>query len=205
MGGLDLSYVRIHFMDTRGQSSHLVNVLDDGSFALASDWIVETPGKYETSQSARENENCCWIKCVTFYIKTVSLLFTLFRGPCLQRALHTLLHPLPPRFSWWPGASMCPVLRTLRTESHTAGESGWRSGNCVPLVRGRQGLRGWEDLHNDSLLAQIPVSQQHLCSTDHMLPSYMLYLGWWHISTDHKANGDTISSQSVNSASACCL
>ncbi|XP_037613525.1 polycystic kidney disease 1 like 1 [Sebastes umbrosus] len=51
--GQDLSYVTVEFQETtpEGQSSHHVNVLDDGSFVVSSDWILETPGKYELNVS----------------------------------------------------------------------------------------------------------------------------------------------------------
>uniref|UniRef100_A0A3B4XJB1 Polycystin 1 like 1, transient receptor potential channel interacting n=1 Tax=Seriola lalandi dorsalis TaxID=1841481 RepID=A0A3B4XJB1_SERLL len=44
---------QIHFF--LGQSSHHVSLLDDGSFVVSSDWILETPGKYEISKSTKEN------------------------------------------------------------------------------------------------------------------------------------------------------
>uniref|UniRef100_A0A3Q1IV35 Polycystic kidney disease 1b n=1 Tax=Anabas testudineus TaxID=64144 RepID=A0A3Q1IV35_ANATE len=51
VGGQDLTCVTVDFLDTtlKSQSSHLVNVLDDGSFVVTSDWIFETSGKYEIS------------------------------------------------------------------------------------------------------------------------------------------------------------
>ncbi|GLD54853.1 polycystic kidney disease 1 like 1-like protein [Lates japonicus] len=51
--GQDLSYVTVEFLDTtpKGQSSHHVSLLDDGSFVMLSDWILETPGKYEINVS----------------------------------------------------------------------------------------------------------------------------------------------------------
>ncbi|XP_044033057.1 polycystic kidney disease 1 like 1 [Siniperca chuatsi] len=53
LGGQDLSYVTVEFQETtpKGQSSHHVKVLDDGSFVVSSDWILETPGKYELNVS----------------------------------------------------------------------------------------------------------------------------------------------------------
>lgn len=52
MGRQDLAYVIVDFLDTTtaSQSSHLVNVLDDGSFVVASDCIFEYPGIYEISK-----------------------------------------------------------------------------------------------------------------------------------------------------------
>lgn len=60
LGGQDLSYVTVEIQETtrKGQSSHHVNVLDDGSFVVLSDWILETPGKYELSESPRANTLC---------------------------------------------------------------------------------------------------------------------------------------------------
>ncbi|XP_050922890.1 LOW QUALITY PROTEIN: polycystic kidney disease 1 like 1 [Lates calcarifer] len=51
--GQDLSHVTVEFLDTtpKGQSSHHVSLLDDGSFVMLSDWILETPGKYEINVS----------------------------------------------------------------------------------------------------------------------------------------------------------
>ncbi|CAK6980027.1 polycystic kidney disease 1 like 1, partial [Scomber scombrus] len=53
VGETSLSHVTVDFsgMTTAGQSSHHVNVLDDGSFALSSDWILETSGKHEINVS----------------------------------------------------------------------------------------------------------------------------------------------------------
>lgn len=53
----DLSYVTVEFLDTtpKGQSSHHVSLLDDGSFERSFDWILETPGKYEISKQTSEN------------------------------------------------------------------------------------------------------------------------------------------------------
>ncbi|KAA8580858.1 hypothetical protein FQN60_013816 [Etheostoma spectabile] len=53
LGGQDLAYVDVEFqeMSPKGQSSHQVKVLDDGSFLLSTDWILETPGKYELNVS----------------------------------------------------------------------------------------------------------------------------------------------------------
>ncbi len=50
--GQDLSHVTVEFQETtpKGQSSHRVDVLGDGSFVVSSDWILETPGKYELSK-----------------------------------------------------------------------------------------------------------------------------------------------------------
>ncbi|XP_069369205.1 polycystin-1-like protein 1 [Paralichthys olivaceus] len=49
LAGRDLSFVSVEFLDTsaKGQSSHHVSILDDGSFFVSTDWILETPGKYE--------------------------------------------------------------------------------------------------------------------------------------------------------------
>lgn len=49
----DFSYVTVEVGETtlRGQSSQRVSVLDDGSFVVSSRWILETPGKYELSES----------------------------------------------------------------------------------------------------------------------------------------------------------
>lgn len=57
MGEQDLSYVTVDFLDTnlKSQSSHHVNVSDDGSFVVTTDWMFETSGKYEISKSTREN------------------------------------------------------------------------------------------------------------------------------------------------------
>lgn len=57
LGEKSLSYVTVEFLGTTtaGQSSHHVNVLDDGSFAVSSDWILETSGKHEISKAARAN------------------------------------------------------------------------------------------------------------------------------------------------------
>lgn len=57
MGGQDLTCVTVDFLDTtlKSQSSHLVNVLDDGSFVVTSDWIFETSGKYEICRPTRDN------------------------------------------------------------------------------------------------------------------------------------------------------
>ncbi|XP_035510575.1 polycystic kidney disease 1 like 1 [Morone saxatilis] len=51
--GQDLSYVTVEFQETtpKGQSSHHVSVLDDGSFVVSFDWILETPGIYELNVS----------------------------------------------------------------------------------------------------------------------------------------------------------
>ncbi|XP_073344382.1 polycystin-1-like protein 1 [Pagrus major] len=49
----DFSYVTVEIQETtrKGQSSHRVNVPADGSFVVSSDWILETPGKYELNVS----------------------------------------------------------------------------------------------------------------------------------------------------------
>ncbi|XP_055363784.1 polycystic kidney disease 1 like 1 isoform X2 [Betta splendens] len=47
MGEHNLPSIIVHFMDTRSHSSHLGDVLGDGSFVVASDWIIETLSKYE--------------------------------------------------------------------------------------------------------------------------------------------------------------
>ncbi|XP_034428976.1 uncharacterized protein LOC117754259 [Hippoglossus hippoglossus] len=49
LAGPDLSFVSVEFLDmtAKGQSSHHVSVLDDGSFSVSTHWILETPGKYE--------------------------------------------------------------------------------------------------------------------------------------------------------------
>ncbi|KAM8822788.1 polycystin-1-like protein 1 [Spinachia spinachia] len=53
LGERDLSYVTVEFGNTTpsGQSSHRVNVLDDGSFVGSSVWIFATPGKYQLNVS----------------------------------------------------------------------------------------------------------------------------------------------------------
>ncbi|XP_034416623.1 polycystic kidney disease 1 like 1 [Cyclopterus lumpus] len=53
LGEQDFSYVTVEFqeMTPKGQSSHNVNVLDDGSFLVSSDWNLKTPGKYELTVS----------------------------------------------------------------------------------------------------------------------------------------------------------
>ncbi|XP_068438427.1 polycystin-1-like protein 1 [Clinocottus analis] len=53
LGEQELSYVTVEFQEStlKGQSSHHVSVLDDGSFVLSSDWILKTPGKYELTSS----------------------------------------------------------------------------------------------------------------------------------------------------------
>ncbi|KAG8009400.1 Polycystic kidney disease 1 like 1 [Nibea albiflora] len=53
LGGRDFSYVTVEIQETihKGQRSHRVTVLDDGSFVVSSDWILETPGKYELNVS----------------------------------------------------------------------------------------------------------------------------------------------------------
>lgn len=55
VGVEDLSYVTVEFQKTtpKGQSSHHVNVSDDGSFVVSSNWILETPGKYVLSKLKR--------------------------------------------------------------------------------------------------------------------------------------------------------
>lgn len=60
LGGLDLSYVTINIQDMtyKGQSSHHVSVLDDGSFSVSSDWILETPGELELSKSTSAKPHC---------------------------------------------------------------------------------------------------------------------------------------------------
>lgn len=35
-----------------------VNVMDDGSFTVSSDWILNVAGKYEISKFTRENLMC---------------------------------------------------------------------------------------------------------------------------------------------------
>ncbi|KAK9527852.1 hypothetical protein VZT92_014377 [Zoarces viviparus] len=53
IGGLadqDLSYVTVEFQETT-HKGHRVNVSHDGSFFVSSDWILETPGKYELDVS----------------------------------------------------------------------------------------------------------------------------------------------------------
>lgn len=64
VGEMSLSYVTVEFLGTTtvGQSSHHVNVLDDGSFTMSSDWILETSGKHEISEAARANLLCLLIK-----------------------------------------------------------------------------------------------------------------------------------------------
>ncbi|XP_044196388.1 polycystic kidney disease 1 like 1-like [Thunnus albacares] len=53
LGEESLSHVNVEFLwtTTAGQSSHHVSVLDDGSFAVSSDWILETSGKHEINIS----------------------------------------------------------------------------------------------------------------------------------------------------------
>nr|XP_046227980.1 uncharacterized protein LOC124049909 [Scatophagus argus] len=53
LGGQDFSYVTVEIQELtqKGQSSHHVSVLNNGSFAVSSDWILETPGKYELNVS----------------------------------------------------------------------------------------------------------------------------------------------------------
>ncbi|KAL6097956.1 pkd1l1 [Pungitius sinensis] len=53
LGERDLSYVTVEFQKTTptGQSSHRVNVLDDGSFVVSSDGILATPGEYQLNVS----------------------------------------------------------------------------------------------------------------------------------------------------------
>ncbi|KAM6908104.1 polycystin-1-like protein 1 [Lycodopsis pacificus] len=46
----DLSYVTVEFQETTHKGHH-VNVSHDGSFFVSSDWILETPGKYELDVS----------------------------------------------------------------------------------------------------------------------------------------------------------
>lgn len=57
LAGQDLSFVTVEFLDTapKGQSSHHVSVLEDGSFFVSSEWSLETPGEYEISESTRKN------------------------------------------------------------------------------------------------------------------------------------------------------
>ncbi|XP_068160681.1 polycystin-1-like protein 1 [Antennarius striatus] len=47
--GVDFSYVTIQIQEIphKGQSSHHASVLDDNSFSVFSDWISESPGKFE--------------------------------------------------------------------------------------------------------------------------------------------------------------
>ncbi|XP_070784659.1 polycystin-1-like protein 1 [Enoplosus armatus] len=53
LGGKDLAYVTVEFQERtpKGQSSHHVSVLDDGSFIVSCGWILETPGKHEINVS----------------------------------------------------------------------------------------------------------------------------------------------------------
>ncbi|XP_047185931.1 uncharacterized protein LOC124849765 [Scophthalmus maximus] len=53
LAGQDLSFVTVEFLDTapKGQSSHHVSVLEDGSFFVSSEWSLETPGEYEINVS----------------------------------------------------------------------------------------------------------------------------------------------------------
>ncbi|XP_042255201.1 uncharacterized protein LOC121888015 isoform X2 [Thunnus maccoyii] len=53
LGEESLCHVNVEFLwtTTAGQSSHHVSVLDDGSFAVSSDWILETSGKHEINIS----------------------------------------------------------------------------------------------------------------------------------------------------------
>ncbi|KAM9337218.1 polycystin-1-like protein 1 [Symphorus nematophorus] len=53
VGGQDLSYVTVEIREAthKGQSSHHVGVLGDGSFVVLFDWILDTPGKYELNVS----------------------------------------------------------------------------------------------------------------------------------------------------------
>ncbi|XP_070709442.1 polycystin-1-like protein 1 [Pempheris klunzingeri] len=83
--GQDLSYVTVEFHETtpEGQSSRRVSVSDDGSFVLTSDWILETPGKYELNVSV---SNPLSTLSSTLHLSVLqpaphSLLISLFHGP----------------------------------------------------------------------------------------------------------------------------
>lgn len=109
LGRQDLSYVTVEIQETthKGQSSHHVSVLDDGSFVVSSDWILKTPGKHELSESARTNTFLfCFFKCWFFFLgcsNSSSLFFLfchfLFRRQSLQPPFLTLLHPPPLRLA----------------------------------------------------------------------------------------------------------
>ncbi|XP_028425777.1 polycystic kidney disease 1 like 1 [Perca flavescens] len=85
LGGKDLSYVDVEFQETspKGQSSQRVNVLDDGSFLVSSDWILETPGKYELNVSV---SNPLSTLSSTLHLSVMqpsahSLVLSVLRGP----------------------------------------------------------------------------------------------------------------------------
>ncbi|XP_045922035.1 polycystic kidney disease 1 like 1 [Micropterus dolomieu] len=83
--GQDLSHVTVEFQETtpRGQSSHRVNLLDDGSFVVSSDWILETPGKYELNVSVSNplSTLSSTLQLSVLHHSTDSLMISVLHGP----------------------------------------------------------------------------------------------------------------------------
>ncbi|KAE8279963.1 Polycystic kidney disease 1 like 1 Protein abecobe [Larimichthys crocea] len=85
LGGQDLSYVTVEIHETthKGQRSHRVSVLDDGSFVVSSAWTLETPGKYELNVSVSNplSTLCSILHLSVLQPSPHSLVISVLHGP----------------------------------------------------------------------------------------------------------------------------